>query len=97
MTAATTKAGWLLETGQRADGWTAWVSDAHRYVVGFGRGDTSVDAVRNALTDAAHHYRKDLEQSAALELLESGGFPERIISARAGPIGARPVLRNMLG
>ncbi len=80
MTVATTKQGWLLEIGQRADGWTAWVSDAQRYVVGFGRGGNSRDAVRQALTDAAHHYRKDFDQLTALETAYFG---------TAGMVGGR--------
>ena len=62
--------GWLLETGASQEPqkpYRAWVSDPKRFVVGYAGGATEADAVRAALHDAGHHYRKDMDALAGLE------------------------------
>jgi hypothetical protein len=62
--------GWLLETAESSEGQKphrAWISDPKRFVVGYASGHTEPDAVRAALHDAGHHYRKDMDALAGLE------------------------------
>jgi hypothetical protein len=89
--------GWLLETAVLSEPdaiacmpHLAWVSEPRRFVVGYARGATEAEAVRGALFNANHHFRKDPDALAGL-MAEFFG-PAAMLTLPPLPCGRQPAV-----